>query len=249
MNHPFNPQPTEPGLCADCKRPMIDHTDRATCEVCGTSGEMILTSSRILMCMECDYKDIRVRTPAELQNRSVEVRRRWHEVDAAIKISTDIFNAKTIAIHEVKKAIDEDPSVPTDQKHFTLAKLLETRYDKLLQVIFEANQTKVEAENEQRAIQTFYNDLGKKLRADEREKIRLKDATYKPIEKVVVDKTPKAPKIKKVDLNEVRTACLKAGIPDAVSVIMVLCTAKKTTDIDEVILSYKRAKENMKKEG
>ena len=202
------------------------------------------------MCPECYFKSTHTRTPAELSSRATEAKRRWHEIDATIKISTDIFNAKTIAIHEIKKAIDEDPAIPADQKHFTLAKLLEARYDKLVDIIFSANATKTEAENEQRAIQTHYNDLGKRLKDEERAKIRLKDATYKPIEKVVVDKTPKAPKLKKVELNDVRAACLKHGIPEAMPVIMMLCVAKKTTDIEEIILDFKRAKSaNVKKEG
>ncbi len=237
MNHSFEPSTTDPLLCAKCKRKVIDHTDRATCDNCGCSGEMNLTSNDDLLCPECDYKDLKPRTTEELSSRATEVRRRFTEIDAQVKISTDIFNAKTIAIHEIKKAIDADVTVPADQKYFTLAKHIETRFNNLTDVIFGHRKEILEAENEQRAIQTYYNELGKKLRQEEREQIRLKDVTYKPLE-VKPTKTPKAPTTKKIDVNAIREACTKAGIPQAVIMVNTLMVAKKVS-VEEAIETYK----------
>ncbi len=238
MNHPFSPSAINSLLCNQCEREAIDHTDRATCEVCGASGEMNLTSTKILMCLECDYKDMRVRTTDELEDRAIRVKHKFAEVDSQIRISTDIFNAKTVAIHELKKIIDATPSIPADKKYFELASLLSQRYDKLIDIIFGARDEILHAESEQRAIQTYYNELGKKLRADEREKIRLKDATYKPIEKVDVKKTPRAPSIKKVDGNEIRAACARHEIPQAIPIITMLMVAKKI-GVEEAIKTFK----------
>lgn len=240
MNHPFEPSGSDPLLCAKCKHKLIDHTDRATCDNCGASGTMNLTSNDDLLCPDCDFKDLKPRTTEELNSRALEVRRRFTEIDNGIKISTDIFNAKTIAIHELKKAIDADPTIPNEQKYFTLAKHIEERFNNLTDIIFSQRQVILEAENEQRAIQTYYNDLGKKLRAEEREQIRLKDVTYKPLEPKVT-KTPKAPTTKKVDVNAIKEACVKGGIPEAMAVIMMLCTAKKISP-EEAVETFKLAK-------
>lgn len=219
---------------------MIDHTDRATCEVCGNSGEMILASNNILMCIDCDIKDIRPRTVEEINNRAIAVQHRFREIDSRLTIATDIFNAETISIHAAKKAIDEDSAIPADKKHFELAKLVESRYDKLSDIIFSRRQEITEAESKQRALQTYYNELGKRLRQEEREAIRLKDATYKPLEPKVI-KQPKAPTVKKVNVNEIKDACAQAGIPAAMPVIMMLMTAKKI-GVAEAINSFKEAK-------
>lgn len=229
MNHPFSPSGLDPKLCSTCKRGAVDHTDRATCEVCGVSGvEMILTSNNILMCIDCDIKDVRPRTEEEVTNRAIQVRHRFAEIDAQIKISTDLFNAKTVQIHELRKAIDSDPSIPASDKYFVLAKALDSRYEKLNDLVNNRRQEIFEAENEQRAIQTYYNELGKKLRAEEREKLRLKDATYVPKEPVKVVK-PKTITTKKIDVNEIRTACVREGIPQLVPVVATVLTGRKCT--------------------
>ncbi len=241
MNHPFSPSSSNPVACATCKHKAIDHTDRATCDICGASGECNLTSDDRLLCPDCDYKDIRNRTPDELNSRATEVRRKFNEIDAGIQISTDIFNAKTIGIHQLKLAIDADTSVPADKKYFTLATAIDVRFTKLTEIIYGAKETVLHAENEQRAIQTYYNELGKKLRAEEKEKLRLRDATYVPITPDV-KKTPRAPSIKKgANPNEVRAACVNAGVPEAVAIVSMLLVAKKCS-IDEAVSSYKVAK-------
>ena len=202
---------------------------------------MELSQNNILICVNC-LNPPSSTTPEE---RNATARQKWLEVDTQIRISTDIFNLKTMAIHEMKKAIDEDPSVPADQKYFELAKLLDSRYTKLIDVIFGARNEVIQAENEQRAIQVYYNELGKRLRTEEREKIRLKDANYKPLE-VKPEKTPKAPKLKKPDVNEIRAACVKHGIPEAANVIALFCLTQNKT-VEDAILSFKRAKSSVVK--
>ena len=201
---------------------------------------MILASNNILMCMDCDIKDLRDRTPEELDNRAKSVQHKFKEIDATLKISTDIFNAETVSIHDAKRAIDEDSSIPADKKHFELAKLVESRYDKLSDIIFSRRQEITEAESKQRALQTYYNELGKRLRQEERESIRLRDATYKPIEPKQI-KTPKAPSIKKLNTNQIREACVAAGIPEATVFITMFMTAGKI-GVEDAIAKYKDVK-------
>lgn len=241
MNHPFSPSSNNPVLCNQCKHKAIDHTDRATCDICGNSGECNLTSDDRLLCPDCDYKDLRDRTPEELNSRATEVRRKFNEIDAGIQISTDIFNAKTIGIHQLKLAIDADSSVPADKKYFTLATAIDVRFTKLTEIIYGAKETVLHAENEQRAIQTYYNELGKRLRQEEKEKLRLRDATYIPITPDV-KKTPKAPKVKVIaNPAEVRAACVRHGVPDAVMLVTMLMVAKKYS-VEDAIDVYKQTK-------
>jgi hypothetical protein len=192
------------------------------------------------MCIDCDIKDTRPRTDEELHNRAVAVQHKFKAIDATLNISTDIFNAETVSIHEAKKAIDEDPSIPTEQKHYELAKLVEARYDKLSDIISSRRQEITEAESKQRALQTYYNELGKRLRTEERESIRLRDASYKPIEPKQI-KTPKAPSIKKLNSNEIREACAQAGIPEAVTFITMFMVAGKIS-VADAIDKYKAVK-------
>jgi hypothetical protein len=175
-----------------------------------------------------------------LHNRAVAVQHKFKAIDATLNISTDIFNAETVSIHEAKKAIDEDPSIPTEQKHYELAKLVEARYDKLSDIISSRRQEITEAESKQRALQTYYNELGKRLRTEERESIRLRDASYKPIEPKHI-KTPKAPSIKKLNSNEIREACAQAGIPEAVTFITMFMVAGKIS-VADAIDKYKAVK-------
>lgn len=248
MNHPFSPSALNALQCATCKREAIDHTDRATCEVCGCSGEMTLTPQDILMCLDCEYKDVRPRTEKELNDRALEVKRRFAEIDSALQISTDIFNAKTIQIHQLARSIQDATDIPDDRKYFVLAEALDKRYTKLSELISGAKEEILHAENEQRAIQTYYNDLGKKLRQEEREKLRLKDATYKPVERPDVKKTPKAPSIKKApNQAEIRAACVKHGIPEAVGTITMLMVAAKNLSVEDAIERFKVARAGLGK--
>jgi hypothetical protein len=158
----------------------------------------------------------------------MEIKAKFKEIDNSIKIQTDIFNAKTIAIHELKVAIDNDPAI--ENKNFALAQSVEARFNHLRDVIFSKRQEITEAENEQKAIQVYYNELAKKLRTEEREKIRLKDAQYKPAEVIV--KKPRAVTVKKFDKVAIRDAARESGIPEAV--LQMLCIAKGFTPLEAV---------------
>lgn len=209
----------------------MDHTDRATCELCGNSGNMDVKSNDILMCQDCDYKDTRVRNDEELHERALEVQSRFKSIDSTLRVQTDIFNAKTIAINELKLAIGLDSSIPADQKHFTLARMIDQRFQILKDLIFNRRQEISEAESEQRAIHAYYNELGKKLRTEERAAIRLKDAQYRPIEPLKISK-PKTITVKKYDKDAIRAAAKEHGFPEAL--LQMLCVAQGISVIDAV---------------
>jgi hypothetical protein len=99
-------------------------------------------------------------------------------IDDSIQVRSDVFNAKTVAIVELKKAIDANPEITN--KPYALAETLRTRFDHLKTVVFEMNEKLVEAGNEQKAIQVYLNNLANTLRSEEREKLRIADINYKP---------------------------------------------------------------------
>lgn len=141
-----------------------------------------------------------------------EVLRTSRSIDASIQVRTDLFNAATVAIVDIKKAIDEDANI--ENKPFALASELMGKLNHWKQVIFDLSEQTVNAQNNQRAIQQYLNQLANQLRAEEREKLKLQDINYKPgpIKKV----TPKAIKLAKprLDKKELRKYAAELGVSE-----------------------------------
>lgn len=165
------------------------------------------------------------------------------QLDARIKISTDIFNAETVSIAEIKKVIDEDESITN--KHFRLAQAIETRYKAFSKVVHDKTEEIIELETKQRALQTYFNTLGKELREHEREQLRLKDLQYKPKEPVKVLK-PKKEKlaVKTYDIAEIRAAAEKYGV--MANIVQIFCIQRRITP-DEAAQLVKTTMDNVKK--
>lgn len=136
-----------------------------------------------------------------------EVLRTSRQIDSSIQIRTDLFNAATVSIIELKKSIYSDESIIN--KPYQLAEELQKRFEHFKNIVFELNTKLVEAGNEQRAIQVYLNQLANSLRAEEREKLRLADISYTPTSPKVVKakavttrQTKKSTKIDKVELRK-----------------------------------------------
>ena len=214
MNHTFVSSLTDATLCRQCKRIEIDHTDQATCESCGKVDECEIIEvpnlkEGILACKDCKTRDAEINAEVAALGNTREERimtvkemiEKNSQIEQSIQILPDVFNAKTIAIMELKKVIDADNSI--ENKNFRLAEILDERYVHLKSTIFDTRKTLQELENELRAVQQTYNELGKTLRADEREKLRIKDVTYQPQEPKTIKK-PRAPKVGGVNSSESR---------------------------------------------
>jgi hypothetical protein len=161
------------------------------------------------MCKSCYDKEISLQaqnnTPEKQQERIDLANNRMNvalqsarEVDARILVRPDIFNAATVAIVELKQIIDSDGSI--ENKNFKLAEVLLERFEHFKTVIFEANETVVQATNNQKAIQIYLNQLANQLRAEEREKLKIQDINYKP--KEVKPVKPRAIKTAKPKLDK-----------------------------------------------
>lgn len=206
------------------------------CDCCPADGvRLVKTPPNMWMCDECRAKEIAVamqhQTP-ELQEERLQAHKNMENVhlmhvrqeNAALKIATDIFNAKIKSIDSLKKAIDEDTTI--ENKHFTLAQVLGERFDRLTEILHSKRQEIVEAENEQRAIQSYYNELSKKLHTQEREKIKLADLTYKP--EIRTESKPKPePKAKNYDKTGIAAQALITGLSDVL--IQMTCVGRNVT--------------------
>ena len=201
MKHEFRASLAESSICTICKYTEIDHTDRATCEECGNSGTCDIVYGNMLLCTDCQIKELAAQ--AELKNgaesRVIDARAvldKARKIDQSIHIIQDIYNAETVAIVSIKKTIDSDTNI--SEKHFALAKSIEERFSHFQEVINAARDSIIEAESKQRAIQQYYNDLANRLRVEQREQIKLRDVNYKVPERKSTPK-PRAPSIKKLD--------------------------------------------------
>jgi len=182
--------------------------------------------------------DDRINEMNERNNKLMEMSTldRQIAVDTTIRVSTDIFNAKTVAIIDLKAAIEADDSI--ENKQYELAKRLKDRFTHLKEVIFERTQDNLKDSSEQRSIQSYLNNLANTLRENEREELRLKDLNYKPL----APKKPSKPKVKKkigpkfnkVELRE----CAKALGVDEFTLQMI-CVSKN--------MQPKEAAEELKK--
>lgn len=202
------------------------------CECCPNDGPLFKFID-IKMCAPCldrelecqkDLKDPakqaeRLQAHRNLENVHLEHIR---QENARLKVSTDIFNAKIKSIADLKKEID---SSEIENKNFTLAKVLNERYVHLNNLLHEHHGKIAEYENEQRAIQTFYNDFSKQLREEERKKLQLADLTYKPLP--VVQKVKKETPKKKYDKTGIAAASMISGIPE--QLIQMVCVARDIT--------------------
>jgi hypothetical protein len=236
MNHNYQVTDENPTECKVCGRSALDHGPYATCEMCKKERECDLIDG-LLICHFCHNWKKKATQPELAQlDRQLDIRKKFKEIDDSVRVQTDIFNAKTVAIHELKVAIDNDSSIPVESKNFTLAQAVEARFNHLTDVIFSKRQEITDAESEKKAIQVYYNELAKRLRTEEREKIRLKDAQYKPAEVVV--KKARVPSVKKFDKVAIRDAAKESGIPEGV--LQMLCIAKGFTPL-EAVRHYKES--------
>jgi hypothetical protein len=183
------------------------------------------------MCSECREKELKLQAEhqsAENQQKRVnDLINRSREVDSSIQLKGDVFNAQTVAIVELKAAIDNDASIPAEQKKFKFAEELKSRYDHLKDVIFGIREELLKKENEMRAFQVNLQHMATQLRAEERDRLKLQDVNYQPsAPKVIKPPTTKTPKAK-FSKEELRAAAAKYGVPEAA--LQMLVVAKKMT--------------------
>lgn len=232
MNHSFTPSISDALLCAKCKYDQMAHTNQATCEVCSNTGNMELFTETVagrtitsLLCGECIARAKKAieemnapgaeQARVELANKAAQenqIINKSRQIDQTIQISSDFFNAATLPIQELMLAVDGDDSIVN--KAYRKTELLIEKIDSYQTAIFAKQQELIKLQSEQRAFITAKNTMANQLRAEERERLKIQDTNYKPIE-------PKTPKprtssksqgktFKKQELMEI---CAKYNVP------------------------------------
>lgn len=243
-----------------------------TCDICEQSNIKVMAKyGNMLFCDECWKKEEestkKLMDPVEQQKRvdeanarveaqranlpiaSIginEVLRQSREIDSNIQIRTDLFNAATVSIVELKAAIDADESIVN--KPYALAEELKKRFEHHKNLVFELNQQLIEHGNNQRAIQVYLNNLANQLRADEREKLRIADINYKPAPpkstSVKEVKTRTTTKKTKIDKTELRKYAHELGISEFMLQMIVV---QKGISVADAAIQIKKSIEDAKK--
>lgn len=146
--------------------------------------------------------------------------------DNGIEVKSDIFNASIPSILELKEQIDAaNPDASESDRYFALAQRLKDRFEFLKNVIFHARDVELAAGNEQKSIHTYLVGIANKLRAEEREKLKLEFPEYKPAAPKLTKS--KAPSVKKLDKAELIKWANEVGMP--LSVLQTVCMTKNMT--------------------
>lgn len=174
-------------LCAVCREQNASSIRYGNLPMCNPCWE----KEQVLQAENMSPENVAARLEASRSVKTVEsnVIEMSQKIDNSIEVRSDIFNAKTQAILDLKAAIDNDVAI--ENKPYALAEVLTTKFKHLTGVIFEASDTIMDANNEQRAIQSFLNTFSNQLRNEEREKLKIADINY-PVLPV------KAPGVKKI---------------------------------------------------
>lgn len=252
MNHDFQPNPSEPLKCIDCGYPIEQHGPNAVCESCANIGQLNpfgLGNKMALLCRDCIEREKQVlleqgqkdmaefQSPERQEARLAEYNRvvkpyehliaNARKIDESIHLSTDIFNAKTVAFTDLRDAINADESISADDKHFELARLCKERIAHFQKVIFDLDKAKIEAYSEQKSWHLQLNDLANRLRTDERERLRISDITYDvKMPKVVTPRTIKMSQ-NKATKAEIRALSVELKIPEFT--LQLVATSKNWT--------------------
>lgn len=181
-------------------------------------------------------------------NKSLNVSQ---QIDASIQVRADIFNSKIEAINDLKAVIASDANITN--KPYALAEILTTRFHTLSSVMFDAQETIMDGANEQKAIQSYLNDLANKLRDDERAQLKIADIKYQPnpvksptIRKITTSgpKISKAPAHRQNDFKALMAKAVKElGVSDF---IIQQVITQKGCSIDEAVSFLKQQINQMK---
>ncbi len=180
---------------------------KLACCICGIKDNIEIWETQ-LWCPECKNKEVDAQQGiADTVDERVAQLAKQVEIDTSIKTTKDFFNAKTTSMIRIRELIDEDDTITTEDKNFEEAKRILDRLKRFSKVLFQLKQKELEVAKETRVMQSHLNDLANKIRTDQREQLRLKDITYKPVSpKISKPRKIKKPKFNKKELREVATS-------------------------------------------
>ena|SRR6516162_1107880 len=245
MNHSYIASADGTDRCSKCKFPSAAHSNEATCECCPNKGPVEIRYGNMLMCDACWNKEQSLKaannTPEKQQERvtrsniltsaAIEASR---AIDNAVQVRSDLFNAATVSINELKQLIDANTEITN--KPYAIAEELLTRLRHHQKVMFEAQETVVNSSNNIKAIQIYLNTVN--LREEERKKLQLQDINYQPkklsLGKAVKDIKLKGPRTRGIDQKELKKYAEELGLsPFTIQMIVAQkgCTVEEAANL------------------
>jgi hypothetical protein len=211
MNHPFVKSLTD-DTCARCRKAELMHTDKAICEACGSVGTVDMlgdpTNPKMMLlcskCMKAEYQASIARAKEHSDNweqdkintavtNPIGAILRSVEIDKALEVKEDFFNAETTSIIELQSAVtssvnfenltEDEAKIARENSNYELAKLIQQRFNHFKSVLFEMKSAEQNLLSRQRAIAVYLNDLAGKLSAEKRAELKIQDINYKPLDK------------------------------------------------------------------
>ena len=189
MNHAWHPKIGNKLECIHCNRDYISHMDIVACEACGAPRKCdifgdLKNPKAMLLCDSCADKERKANDDVLVRTKTlIDVAR---SIDDTITYNGDVFNAKTIALIELKRALDSDESLSVEERKYKFHELLAERYSKLKKVVFQLDKKKEDLTIEQLVIAKNLRSYGDDVRKEIREKIAQADANYAPPIKRVI---------------------------------------------------------------
>jgi len=170
---------------------------------CDKTGVQIWVRHNIALCKDCKKVEDEAWAKAEAKTKEMNlVIQESRRIDSSIQVTSDIFNAKTVPIIQLKGAIAQNTEIPEgEQKQYALVKEIYDRMKHLSAVVFDLQTQLKEANANLRMWQANAQEEAAKLSAKYRAEFAEINIEYEPTKpaKPAKDRASKGPKTPKVN--------------------------------------------------
>lgn len=192
------------------------------------------------LCQSCLVKEGNQRAinQFEMKKRALATLDKSDKINSDLKIKEDIFNAETLSLVALEKAVIEaNNDIPETEAYYKFASRVKDQIGEYKKLISQKHEEILDIGSRVRASQQHLNNVANKLRAEVREEFKLRDAAYKPeVVKVKPVKTLKPTSSKalgKAVIRE-RVAKLQAeGILIANEYLFTMQLIRHNNDVDK----------------
>jgi hypothetical protein len=169
MKHSYNANIN--GLCSVCARSEVDHSDSALCDACANIGPCELIGT-LLLCASCQARE-----PQSIDQQSIDpqVKARAERIAQLrtkfmkeVTTNFNFFTSNVTAIVDIESAV-----LAAGGTQYDVCNLIEERLTKQRAIMIDA---RIGAEVDTK----YLNSMVPQLRAEEREKFKQFDISYKP---------------------------------------------------------------------
>lgn len=133
-------------------------------------------------------------------------------IDSQVQSKSDLFNAGTISFVDIQAAIDGNPEIPTDNKHYAMMEEIEARIKHFTSIFSEAKKTADEAKIAIQELTKKAQEVTPTLDARGRERFKQWDINYTPVKPSRPPK-PIKPAKPRFNIKELSRVASQYGVP------------------------------------